>query len=366
MNKKLVWTLVAIVVIVGLIFVVKRQPSISQNTGSQSIKVGVILPLTGELSITGEKLYQGVQLAQAELEKEGVRFVVEDSHSKPIDAVSAASKLLNVDKVDVIVGTYSPDETIAVAPLALKQNKNVFTFSFCSDTFLTLSNVFCGYPNADKQLDTVVPMIKKKGIKTMALINANSDFGQQSRDAMVRKAGTAGYTVVYNDLALNAAGDYRTQVTKIIAAKPDAVFTAMDNPTDALEIIKELKQLGFTGTSITFVDPDNKNLAKYGQFGEGTFAPGIAPSKFSSSFTNAFKAKFNSEPDYAPALGYDMTKYVVKAMQANPGKDATTAALSYKYSNPAITNFSFLPDHTVVYQLELQMAKNQQYVKAEY
>jgi branched-chain amino acid transport system substrate-binding protein len=209
-------------------------------------------------------------------------------------------------------------------------------------------------------------MLQKKGIKTMALINGNSDFGQQSRDGMMRKASTVGYTVVYNDLASGGAGDYRTFATKIIATKPDAVFTAMDNPTDALEIIKELKQLGYKGTSITFVDPDNKNLAKYGQYGEGTFAPGIAPSKFSSSFTNAFKAKFNSEPDYAPALGYDMTNYVVKAMQANPEKDATTAALSYNYKNPAITNFSFLPDHTVVYQLELQMAKNQQYIKAEY
>jgi len=361
--KKIISIVIVVVLLIGG-YVLLRKPNTSSNT--TALKVGIILPLTGDLSITGEKIYQGVQLAQAELEKDGVTFVVEDSHSKPVDAVSAASKLLNVDKVDVIVGTYSPDETIAVAPLALKANKSVFSFSFCSDSFLKLSNVFCGYPNADKQLDTAVPMIQKKGIKTIALIDGNSDFGQQSRDGMVRKAGTVGYTVVYNDLAPSGARDYRTFATKIIAAKPDAVFTAMDNPTDALEIIKELKQLGYKGTAITFVDPDNKNLAKYGQYGEGTFAPGIAPSKFSTAYTNAFKAKFNSEPDYASALGYDMTTYVVKAMQANPEKDATTAALSYSYKNPAITNFSFLPDHTVVYQMELQMAKNQQYVKAEY
>jgi branched-chain amino acid transport system substrate-binding protein len=361
--KKIVGILVVILVIVGGIYFFKNKSTSNNGTG---LKVGVILPLTGDLSITGEKMYQGVQVAQAELEKDGVQFVVEDSHSKPTDAVSAAQKLLSVDKVDVIIGTYSPDETIAVAPVALKAGKDVFSFSFCSDSFLPLTNVFCGYPNADKQLDTAVPMLQKKAIKTMALINGNSDFGQQSRDGMVRKAGTVGYTIVYNDLVSSGAGDYRTFATKIIAAKPDAVFTAMDNPTDALEIIKELKQLGFKGTAITFVDPDNKNLAKYGQYGEGTFAPGIAPSKFSTAYTNAFKAKFNSEPDYASALGYDMTTYVVKAMQANPGKDATTAALSYSYKNPAITNFSFLPDHTVVYQMELQMAKNQQYVKAEY
>ncbi len=360
--KKII-VLIILLILVGWIFLFKNSKPISKNT---VLKIGVILPLTGDLAITGEKLYQGVQLAQAEFKKDGVQFVVEDSRSKSTSAVSAASKLLNVDKVDVIIGTYSPDETIAVAPLALKQNKDVFSFSFCSDSFKSLKNVFCGYPNADKQLDTVVPMLQKKGIKTMALIDGNSDFGQQSRDGMIRKAITVGYTVVYNDLAPNAAGDYRTFATKIIAAKPDAVFTAMDNPTDALEIIKELKQFGFMGTSITFIDPDNKNLAKYGKYGEGTFAPGIAPSKFSTAYTNSFKAKFNSEPDYASALGYDMTNYVVKAMEVNLGKDVTTSVLNYTYKNPAITNFSFLPDHTVIYQLELQMAKNQKYVKAVY
>ncbi len=362
--KKIIGILVVLVVIIGGYFLLKS-PSTSTPT-STTLKVGVILPLTGELSVTGEKLHQGEQLAQAELEKKGVQFFVEDSHSTPTDAVSAASKLLNVDKVDVIIGTYSPDETIAVAPLALKANKDVFSFSFCSDSFKPLTNVFCGYPNADIQLNTADALIQKKAIKTMALIDANSDFGQQSRDSMVRKASTDGYTVVYNDLAPNAAGDYRTFATKIIAAKPDAVFTAMDNPTDALEIVKELKQLGYTGTAITFVDVDNKNLQKFGTFGEGTFAPGIAPSQFSTAFTTTYKTKYNADPDIVGAMGYDLTKYVVQAMLANPTKDVTTAALNYKYSNSAITNFGFLPDRTIVYQLELQMAKNQQYVKATY
>ncbi|MDQ5949269.1 MAG: urea transport system substrate-binding protein [Patescibacteria group bacterium] len=361
--KKIVGILVIILVVVGGIYFFKNKPTSTKGSG---LKVGVILPLTGDLSITGEKLYQGVQLAQAQLEKEGVKFVVEDSHSKPTDAVSAASKLLNVDKVDVIIGTYSPDETIAVAPLALKENKDVFSFSFCSDSFKPLTNVFCGYPNADKQLDTVVPMIQKKGIKTMALVDANSDFGINSRDAMVRKAPSAGYTVVYNELVPNANGDYRTFATKIIASKADSVFVTMDNPVDALTVVKQLRELGFKGTAITFVDVDNKNLEKFGSFGEGTFAPGIAPSQFSSDYTSMYKAKFSGTPDYVSALGYDMTTYVVKAMEENPGKGSKTAVFNYKYKNPAIENFSFLEDRTVVYQLELQMAKNQQYVKAEY
>lgn len=361
--KKIITALVVLVVIIGGYFIFKTPKTPS---GSTSLKVGIILPLTGDLSVTGEKIYQGVQLAQAELEKDGVTFVIEDSHSKPTDAVSAASKLLNVDKVDVIIGTYSPDETIAVAPLALKANKNVFSFSFCSDSFKPLTNVFCGYPNADKQLDTVIPMVQKKGIKTLAIVDGNTDFGIQSRDAMVKKASQAGYTVVYNDLVPSGSKEFRTFATKAVASKADAVFVAMDSPTDALQMVKEMKQLGFTGTAITFVDVDNKNLQQFGTFAEGTFAPGIAPSQFSSAYTKIFKTKFNKESDYTSALGYDMTTYVVKAMIANPGKDVTTSALNYKYKDPAITNFSFLPDHTVVYQLELQMAKNQQYIKAEY
>jgi ABC-type branched-subunit amino acid transport system substrate-binding protein len=146
----------------------------------------------------------------------------------------------------------------------------------------------------------------------------------------------------------------------------DGVFAATDFPADALTLVKQLRELGFKGTPITFIDVDNKNIEKFGATAEGTFAPGIAPSAFSSSFTKRYKEKFNADPDYVSALGYDITKNVVNALEANPGKSADVAVRSYTYTNPAIGDFHFLEDRTVTYYLDLQMVRDGAYVKAAY
>ena len=361
-NQKVVLPLIVIIaVIVWYVAVNTSQP----GTSSGPIKIGVILPLTGDLAVTGEKIFNGFQIAQAELANKNIQFIVEDSHSKPGDAVSAVSKLLNVDGVSLIIGTYSPDETLAVAPLAKDKGENVFSFSFCSDSFKEYDNVFCAYPNASHQLDTVIPVVKSKGVKTMALVNQNSDFGLNSRDAMKSKTSIGGYTIVLDELVSGGQSDYRTTAAKVIASKADGVFTAADNPIDALKITSELYQLGFKGTRITFVDVDNKNLQQFGTSVEGTLAPGIAPSQFSSAFGLAYKAKFGSDPDYTAALGYDITRYVIGTLKKeNWSADSLTAnVLDYKYPDPAIAGFRFLQDRTVVYQLELQVAKSGKYTK---
>ncbi len=356
-NKNIVIAIV-VAVIVGVIFYglwTKQKPA----GNSSPVKIGVILPLTGDLAVTGEKIFNGFKIAEQELAGKNIQFIVEDSHSKPSDAVSAASKLLNVDGVGLLIGTYSPDETLAVASLAKDKGEDVFSFSFCSDSFKKYDNVFCAYPDASHQLDTVVPVVKERGVKTMALVNQNSDFGLNSRDAMRAKTSVGGYAIALDELVSGGQNDYRTVAAKVIASKAQSVFTATDNPTDALKFTSELYQLGFKGTRITFVDVDNKNLKQFGKSVDGTLAPGIAPSQFSSVFSEAYKQKFGSDPDYTSALGYDITRYVVGALIAK------NQVLDYKYPDPAIAGFRFLPDRTVMYQLELQVAKDGEYMKYE-
>ena len=130
-TQKIVWWAVGVVVVVGVVWW-----GIARNIGSKSsshqVTIGVILPLTGDLSVTGEKIYNGVLLAAANAPS-NVKFIYEDDHSNVTDGVTAATKLLNVDNVDMIMGTYESDETIAVAPLAKAQGKEIFSFSFCDD-----------------------------------------------------------------------------------------------------------------------------------------------------------------------------------------------------------------------------------------
>lgn len=366
MNKKLIWTLVAIIVIAGLVFVVKRQPKTAQST--EPVKVGVILPLSGSIAVTGEKLLQGIELAKKELDPTKFTFIVEDDHSETLDGVNAAKKLLEIDKVDVLLGVYVPDEVVAVAPMAKAKGVTIFSASYCSDQFKDLDNVFCGYPGALDQLKTVIPQIKKQNIKTVALINTNDDFGINSRDGMVALAKDGGYSIGVNELVPFESRDLRTQADKVVASKADAVFMASGDTAQAFTLMKILKERGYNGMRITFVDLNMQAVKDFGTSVENTFAPGIAPNKFSADFTSKYKAQYGKDPeDYVSALGYDVTKAVTGIMQKSgfDSKNFVSEAISYNYRNPAIQGFGYQDDRSVTFALELWTLKNGQYAKAQ-
>jgi ABC-type branched-subunit amino acid transport system substrate-binding protein len=185
MNKKIWWIIGILVVVVVIVVVIVAKSSHTSKpvSFSNEIKIGVILPETGDLSVTGEKMFNGVQLAAASAPA-NVSFVYEDDHSDVTTGVTAATKLINIDKVDMLVGLYNPDEVQAVAPIAKAAGKEIFTTNYCDDSFVPLTNVFCGYPGAAGQLATAIPMIQKLELKKFALVDSNSSFGIDSRNAM--------------------------------------------------------------------------------------------------------------------------------------------------------------------------------------
>ena len=307
MNKhKVIWSAVLVIIVVVIVaFGIKQRPE-SAPQASQ-VKIGVILPQTGDLSVTGEKMYNGVRLAAMDLPA-NVQLVYEDDHSDVTTGVTVANKLLSVDKVDFLVGLYNPDEVKAVDPIAKAAGKEIFTTNFCDSSFRPLGNVFCGYPGAKDQLATAIPMIQKRNLKKFALVDSNSSFGIDSRDAMKTIAEQLGAKVVLNDfLPTSPTRDYHTEALKVMQSGADTIFTATDDPSDGLTLVKDLYNLGFKGTRITFVDTDDKYLSQFGASAEGTFAPGITPSNFAPDFTAAYQAKYNVAGDYAGALGYDLS-----------------------------------------------------------
>lgn len=331
----------------------------------EPIKIGVLLPLTGDSGTSGEKMYQGIKLASKEFPT-GIDLVVEDTHSKVADAVSAASKLVNVDKVDVIIGPYIPEETIAVAPIASQKNITLFSGSFCSDAYKNVTNVFCGYPSSNKQLETVIPEIKKNNVRSIALVNTNDDFGLSSRATMKNMSGSGGYNVVYDELVQPGAKDLSTVASKVMFSGADGVFIATGDTAQAFTLMKYLYQRGYKGMRITFIDVDTKYLKEFGNAAEGTYAPGIAPSNFSEDYNKKYEAEYGKKPDdYLPASGYDIFRLVVGAYYAKGNNDVSTSAISYDYKNPAIGHFKYLPDHTVLFDMQLWKAVSGNYVPVE-
>lgn len=366
MNKKTLWIAIVVIVIVvifGIAASQKRSDSAPQAAQTH-LKIGVLLTLSGDDAVSGEKLQRGIELAKKDLAAQGVEFVIQDTGSKPASAVSAAQKMMDADHVNLFIGPYSPDEAIALSPVAAARSMNIFALSYCSSSFEPLSNVWCAYPTAPAQLDGLMPIFKARKVQTVALLDSNTDFGRDSDKTMKNKAAGNGYRVVFSDFAKSGERNFRTYVTKVAALKPDAVFMASDNPTDTLTFMKQLYEAGYRGTRVTFIDVDNKNLEGFGQTVEGTIAPGIAPTRFSTRFTDLYKQAYDSDPDYYSAMSWDVAHYVVAALNQNGWslqKLGSTVA-STTYPDPAIGGFKYQPDRTILYNLEVNIVKDGKYV----
>ncbi|HEX7724628.1 MAG TPA: penicillin-binding protein activator [Candidatus Paceibacterota bacterium] len=366
MNKKVGLSILLIVIVVVLI-VLSRHSGTAVIPVEHPIKVGVLLPLSGDTAVSGEKLSRGIALAQKDLAESGVTFVIQDTKNRPADTISAAKQLMDTQHVDVFVGPYGPDEAIALAPVAAAQNKNVFALSYCSSSFVSLKNVWCAYPTAPVQLQGLVPIFKSRNIETIAILDSNTDFGIDSDKTMKAMAAANNYQIVYSDFSKAGERNFRTYVTKIMAQKPDVVFMASDNPTDTLTFMKQLHEAGYKGTRVTFIDVDSKNLEGFGESVEGTIAPGIAPTHFSKEFTKLYHAAYNAEPDYYSAMAWDVVHDVVNALDHRDRNFAVLgdAVTNTAYSDPAIGNFRYLPDRTVLYDMEVNVVKDGKYVPYE-
>ena len=110
-------------------------PGLSRAQGEGPIRIGIIIPLTGATSQFGATMSQAAQVAAAEINAAGgvrgrkVEVLVEDDQSNPEAAVRAARKLIDVDKVVAIGGSYASAVTSAIAPLCWESKTVLCTAS---------------------------------------------------------------------------------------------------------------------------------------------------------------------------------------------------------------------------------------------
>ena len=117
----------------GLATALLHRAALAQSTGA--LRIGVLIPLTGSTSQFGASMGKAAQLAAEEINAAGgvrgrkIEVVVEDDQSNPEAGVRAARKLIDVDRVIAICGTYASAVTSAVAPLCWEAKVPLFTAS---------------------------------------------------------------------------------------------------------------------------------------------------------------------------------------------------------------------------------------------
>lgn len=230
-------------------------PAAAFCEGSQgSIKVGIILPATGEKAKFGEIEKKSFEMALEEINAAGgvngkkLEFLYEDDTGRPDVARSAAEKLITQDQVAMLGGGYGSSETFAIAGVA-QQNRVPFLVNTGSDNKITemkwnyifrLNQPVSDYPQG---LESFMADIVKP--KTVAILYENTNFGSSGSKEFQETCKKMNLKVVLNEGYQSGGIDFTPILVKVKQENPDIVYM-ISYLMDASLIMKQSMELRLT------------------------------------------------------------------------------------------------------------------------
>jgi branched-chain amino acid transport system substrate-binding protein len=310
------------------------------------LKVGLSVSLSGANSSIGIPYAKGMQAAVAyrpEIGGRKVQLIVLDDGSDPTNAGRNARKLVEEEKVDVLLGASGVPATIAISqvgretktpmiglsPISLPPNESDWTVTVAQPPVL--------------MIDAIVQRMKREGVKTVGYIGFTDAWGDLVYNALTKAAEPAGIKVVTNERYARADPSVTGQVLKIVAARPDAVMTGGSGTPGALPYLA-LAERGFKGGVYGqhgLINPDFVRVA--GASANGSYMPtgpvivaeqlpnDYPTKKVALDFRSAFQ-KVNNAPTTDAFSAYSFDGYLVFA-------DAATRVLAAKGGEPGTPQF---------------------------
>jgi branched-chain amino acid transport system substrate-binding protein len=226
--------------------------SLGGTTSSQAeIVVGFVTGLSGPVSSIGIPNSRGIAAGfayQSEVSGEKVRFVQLDDASDPSAATRNARKLIEEEKVDILLGTSGAPATLAMATVAVEMKVPMIALS-------PIAPVAAGEGGpwvvqvpqpAPLLVKGIVDHMKEKGVKSVGYVGFSDAFGDLMYDSLVQNANAAGIKVSSNERYGRADTSVTAQILRLVAARPGAIMVGGTGTPGALPFLA-LVERGYKG-----------------------------------------------------------------------------------------------------------------------
>ena len=278
----------------------------------QPIKIGMSMPQTGSLGAGGKAALVALRMWVEDVNAKGgllgrkVELIAYDDQTNPALTPSLYTKLLDVDKVDLLIAPYGSVPTAPIMPLVKQRDLLLIgNFSFQVNRTVKHDKWFNNAPwnDASSWSDGFVQAGQKLGAKSIAFLAADQEFAQNLANGARELAKKAGLETVYNQNYPPTTTDFSSLIRGIRAAKPDMVFV-MSYPNDSVAIVRAVNEIG-VGESVKM-------------FGGGMVGLQFTPIMASlGSMLNGI-VNYNS---YVPGMKYPgieefLSRYAKKAVEA--------------------------------------------------
>jgi branched-chain amino acid transport system substrate-binding protein len=298
-------------------------------TTAPPIRLGAVLPLTGDSASWGQQGRWGIDFAVRQINARGgiqgrqIEIVFEDSQALPRLAVTAFSKLTQVDHVPAVIGDIVSATTLAMAPLA-EERQVVLIAPTASAPALTKAGkfIFRVWPSDLLEGGAAANWARSQGMQKAAILHIANDYGSGLAGAFGARFESLGGKVVSIQSYGQDQTDFKPYLLRVKSEAPDVVYL-VSYYKDAAQLLKQAKEIGvnrkFLGATAV-ESPDLLTLA--GTAAEGLVYPTIVdfdpsnPTATQTRFISEFKAAYGKDPDWASSHAHDAALVILEVMKA--------------------------------------------------
>jgi ABC-type branched-subunit amino acid transport system substrate-binding protein len=229
----------------------------AQTPSGEPVKIGFSMSLTGPLAANGKQALLGMQIWEEEINAKGgllgrpVKLIYYDDQSQAAPVPGIYTKLLDIDKVDLIIGPYATVPAAAAMTVAV-QRKKVFEILFGLDVNAEFKydRFFSMIPTGPDTKPSFTDgffqtaMAQNPKPQTVALAFADAEFGVNACEGARSNAKKAGLKIVYDKSYPPATADFSPIVRAVQASNPD-LFVICSYPLDSVGMVKAVNEVGF-------------------------------------------------------------------------------------------------------------------------
>jgi branched-chain amino acid transport system substrate-binding protein len=370
-TRRSVLTLAGSAAATGLLARSFPTPAIAQGA---PLRVGFMLPYTGTYASLAKNIdgafRQYVEEKGGKLGGRSIEYVMVDDQAEPSKGTDNMNKLVDREKVDVVVGTVHSGVQMAMVKIARESGKLMIIPNAGADDATRAAcapNIFRTSFSNWQPCFPVGKVMAEKGHKTAMTITWKYAAGEEDVRAFKEGFGAAGGSVIGELFVPFPEVEFQSFLTQIAEKKPDAVF-AFFAGGGAVKFVKDYAAAGLK-KSVPLYGPGfltDGTLQAQGEAAEGLlttlhYADDL-DNPTDKKFRAAFKQKFNADADVYAVQGYDAAALLAVGLDAVKG-DMKAADAMYKAMGAAKIDsprgpLSFSPSHNPVQNIYLREVKN--------
>jgi branched-chain amino acid transport system substrate-binding protein len=249
--RAIVGSMAAVLVAIGLAI------SPAQAQSGEPIKIGFSMALTGPLAGAGKGALLAMKVWEDDINKKGgmlgrpVKLIFYDDKSAPAEVPGIYTKLIDVDKVDLIMGPYATTQIAPAIPVAMQKNKLIISlFGTAVNSEFKYNRYFSMIPTGPNPKPAFtagyfeIAMAQNPKPQTIAIVAADAEFGRNVMDGARENAKNAGLRIVYDRTYPPSTTDFAPIIRAIQATNPDLVVIC-SYPLDSVGMVRAVNEIGF-------------------------------------------------------------------------------------------------------------------------